>query len=412
MSTTLISFIGTGWRKKDSNRATYDTARYDFGKNIVIESPMFFNAILNSKKYDISEAIIIGTTTSAWSTLVEEFLEDTDCEELFLKLEDEIENRGVSEATLSELSSMLAEKRSVTVRCYASEPEIDESNAFDILSNYFAELSHTNNSNILIDVTHGFRSMPILLISALQCNESIQQFNDNIGIIYGELVHNGISPVRYLDAIWRGIELSRATNAFFQKFDATELSMMVNDFWPAGSKALDNLGGSLQGNLLIWLDGPLKQLKNALEIKVETYPKWFSPIKRQLEELYKQLSKPKEKYQLCLKIAEMFAERKIFGQAIIALQLTYETFLFKYYDDENYGDYEITKELLKKSYKLKQLSGEDKNKLRSLSGSRNMIAHGGSRSTHGGKPQAQNLPSQFNSYRDMLIRIINKLAEH
>jgi hypothetical protein len=57
---------------------------------------------------------------------------------------------------------------------------------------------------------------------------------------------------------------------------------------------------------------------------------------------------------------------------------------------------------------MKELTPKDKEKLRALNNTRNTIAHGGSRSTHGGKPQSQNLPSQYNSYSEMLLRLVSK----
>lgn len=413
MSTTLVSFIGTGWRKKEAVRSTYDQAKYDFGDSKIIETSMFFNAILRSQNYNLSDAIIIGTKTSAWATLLEHHLNDAKYDDLYLKLEEELYAGQITSSTLSDLEVALSCIWNMPVKCLATDSEINEQNAFDIISVYLDRLANIENDNLLIDITHGFRSMPILLMSALQFSESIKPVTGSIGIIYGEFKSKGIpSPVRHLDAIWRGITLSRAMDSFFQKFDASELSSLVEPFWPSGANAIANLGDSLQGNLLIWLNEPLKQLNNALNKPIENLPKWFPPVKKRITALYHQLNKPQCKYELCLCIAAMFAERRIYGQATIALQLSFEAFLFEYYNisDSFYGNFEKTKELTKKFYKIKELKGKDKAKLRALNNTRNMIAHGGSRSTHGGKPAVQSLPSQYSSYKNLLERIINKLT--
>jgi hypothetical protein len=69
----------------------------------------------------------------------------------------------------------------------------------------------------------------------------------------------------------------------------------------------------------------------------------------------------------------------------------------------------MTKDLSSGFLTNKSLNYKEKEKLRALSRTRNTIAHGGSRSTNGGKPQAQNLPSQYKTYRETLIRIIKNI---
>jgi len=412
MSTTLVSFIGTGWRNKEADRSTYDTVQYDFGNNKIIETSMFFNAIQKSEEYNISQSIIIGTKTSAWATLLDQHLEAYG--DLYLELEEELEREELQDKSLKELEKALESIWEMDIKCIASSPEIKEENAFDIISLYFEQLSSVKNKSLLIDITHGFRSMPILLMSALQYSESIGQYTDDIKIIYGELKGNGqLSPVRYLDAVWRGVELSRAVNSFFQKFDGTELSSKIKPFWPSGAKAIQRMGSYLQGNLILGFYKPLKQLNNALKEDITNPPLWFLPVKTEIKKMYNQLVKPKNNSDLCFTIAEMFAERKIYGQAIIALQLSFEAFLFPFYeeDDSSYGNYEKTKELRENFYDEVRVSRADTKKLRILNQTRNKIAHGGSKSTHGGETDSASLPSQYISYKKLLDRIYREFSK-
>ncbi|MBC8213787.1 MAG: TIGR02221 family CRISPR-associated protein [Candidatus Marinimicrobia bacterium] len=407
MSTTLISFIGTGWRKKESGRPTYDTASYDFGDNNIVKSSMFFNAILRSKKYTFKDTIIIGTKTSAWGTLIGENNLDN-YEDLYIKLETEFDEEGINSSTLLELEKALKEIWKIPIKCVVTPSQINDENAFDILSVYFEQIDKIENDNILLDITHGFRSMPVLLMSALQFNETMNNNSRKIDIIYGELKKGENSPVRYLDAIWKEIDLSQSANAFFQKFDATDLSEKVEPFWPSGSKAILQIASSLQGNFIIGIREDIRQLNNALIMSIDSAPKWFPPIKRKIKKLYKKLNSTKTDSELCFVIASMFAERKMYGQAIISLQLSFEAYLFDYFkiDKSKYGDFDETKRLKKRFHSKSKINKNDKKQLWNLEVLRNTIAHGGSKNKDGGSQKANYLPKQFDSYKKLIMRVI------
>lgn len=410
MATTLISFVGTGQRDKNDKQGYLNT-KYDFGDQQIIKSAIFFDAILLCEKFDIDKCILIGTKTSAWTTLLDRDLKSNGTYiELYEQIEQELKEGGISDATLAILGDALEKLWGRKCLCYANDAEITADNCFAIISDYFDLTSRETEQDIIIDITHGFRSMAVLLMTALQFKDSLGEAISNIQIIYGEY-KSGISSVRYLYPVWDAIKISQASRLFFDKFEPRELSEYVKPFWPAGAKAITELGSAIQGNLVLVLDEALRQLQNALhkyENAKETFPKWSHSVVTNLAKLHKRLSSPPNNKARILVLAELFAERYLYGQAITTLRLSYEAFLFEYYDNVKYGDYDEIQKLARNFSHEEVLSSSDKDKTERLRKARNMIAHGGASSVGGGKPQPQNLPSQYKSYHKFLVDLYQK----
>jgi CRISPR-associated DxTHG motif protein len=107
------------------------------------------------------------------------------------------------------------------------------------------------NQNIIIDVTHGFRSQPMLLLAIavyLQVTKNVKVDY----ILYGAFDakdENGISPIFDLKPFLDVISWSFATDNFIKKGDATLLSELIinihnqayknkNDYLPKGLKSV------------------------------------------------------------------------------------------------------------------------------------------------------------------------------
>ena len=163
--------------------------------------------------------------------------------------------------------------------------------------------------------------------------------------------------------------------------------------------------------MVLCLDETLNQLKNALQVykTMDSPPSWLKPIALNIEKLHNNLTKPNTQKERILAVADILFERRLYGQAVTSLQLSYEAFLFEYYENENYGSFDETQKLRRKFYKESSL-GKELEKIHRLARTRNMIAHGGMDSGIKGKPQPQNLPSQYNSYRSFLERLYKDLG--
>jgi CRISPR-associated DxTHG motif protein len=82
--------------------------------------------------------------------------------------------RGIKDSTLKNLEIALTAIWQIPIMCLAIDEIICKENAFKLIHTFFNCLSDVDTKGIIIDITHGFRSMPILLMSALQYAENIK----------------------------------------------------------------------------------------------------------------------------------------------------------------------------------------------------------------------------------------------
>jgi CRISPR-associated DxTHG motif protein len=303
------------------------------------------------------------------------------------------------------LEKTLSERWEMPVHCHIHTAEIREENVREIIFGYLTQIRQMKNSNLLLDITHGFRSMPVLLMSTLQTQDALLPEGIGLEIIYGEYRRDEPSPVRYLKPVWDQIRFARALRLFRERFDGALLAEHLESSWKSGSKAVLRVTEMIQANFVTKFDEALAQLGNALK-ELDQREKVSSQdhlVAEELRNMHQRLTRPQFFHLRLLALAELLAESRLWGQAVTALQLALEAYLFHFYEDNRYGDYEATKELLQQFGST--LARRDREYFHRLRSARNAIAHGGARSTRGGLPQEGNLPGQFSAYRDFLKRI-------
>lgn len=343
---TLITFVGRGKLEGGG----YIKTTYDFGENKHIQSSCFAEAIRQSGKFAFDEVLFVGTATSSWSSLLESVEEQADLwENLYSR---EIEHLPLTDELQKDLHTALEQIWLKPVRISINPEELTPENCNEILNKYISEIFNSG-SDILLDVTHSFRWMPLLLSSALQFRNAYSGpggEKGNIEIVYGELGRK-LSPVRHLD-VWReSEEISDAIALFFQKFEAEPLGKVLEPYWQDGAKAVKKLGLHIQGNYFLPLlfdmpeenfpiGRPLAQLKNALNrFSSEDNPVWVTHVHKQLKNIFQQLSTPLPQDRL-VNLAKLLAERKLYGQAIIAICLAAEQSLILAYNCRKHPGYD------------------------------------------------------------------------
>lgn len=389
MAYTLISSVGTGMYK-DGYRETV----YSFPSGEKVKTHIFLNALLENKYRDISKIILVGTVTSGWDMLID--VED----ELWLKVCEAKENNAINQDIISKIETYLSNKLNIStiIKCHTDKIENDTSE--EIFKLYSSIIPEIADENILFDITHGFRSMPILLYQALQFSISHNPKIQNVELVYGEYIESKKeSYVRDLSNYWKYSQISDALNVFREKLDGFKLAELISSDWDAGAKAVKRFSEIVQTNFSLQISEVAKQIKNAINNFPEDKSVLLNDIKDFLADIYKCISKDTV-HESLYSFSKFLYKRKLNVQAVITLQVTVEAFIAETNNHaEMIGNYDWWQDegrtILNKikSNNWKEIGGP----LSNLESFRNQIAHGGGTNKDGNFPQAANIPNIYKS---------------
>ena len=192
---TLISFLG---KSKFDPITGYRNAQYQFQNSELIEVPYFGLALLRWLQPD--RIVILGTSGSMWDALLDNAASEGEATELRAVLRGAVGKEEVSQDLLNSVTSVLAqgwglEPGQVVLQLipYART----EAEQVRILSN-IAEVVG-NGDTVNLDITHGFRHLPMLVLLASLYLEVVKEAQID-GIYYGalEMAAPG-APVPVLD---------------------------------------------------------------------------------------------------------------------------------------------------------------------------------------------------------------------
>lgn len=252
MSKVLISFLGTGaLLGKDTHNSLreYRVAKYKLDNKIYERA---FMADVLADHFDIDRIILIGTVKSMWEAVYASFykkkmghcVEDNDtafshyadiaacCEkarhesELYLPHQEEIEQ------VLGEQSKI------VLIKYGVNEEELNE-NITRILN---IEQFLQPNDELIVDITHAFRSLPMLLMNTLIYLQNVSKKHVSISnILYGMLETTsefGFTPIVDLKKIMEVNEWISAAYSFSEFGNAYKIARLLEK---AGNKSEANI---------------------------------------------------------------------------------------------------------------------------------------------------------------------------
>ena len=164
----LISFLGTGPVEKGANRREYRTANYHIDDNEYVRT---FVADALTEHYGIDTVFMIGTVKSMWEELYRVF-----CAKRGVEIDEDYyaELGSISETATSKSKLELPDKKKiekvlgrdshiVLINYGLNEEEVNN-NISAILS---LEKDLKNGDELYVDITHSFRSLPLLVMNTL-----------------------------------------------------------------------------------------------------------------------------------------------------------------------------------------------------------------------------------------------------
>jgi CRISPR-associated Csx2 family protein len=396
---TLIASLGTGMYKDEGG---YQKTKYQFTDGKVYETSLLLKAILETGTWPIKKVILIGTRTSSWDILIP----DDGEADLWFTIKEACKNEpGISQASIDELEKKLPHwYHNIPFVLKVHTPKLDAVNAEAIFTVYMTisgELAP--DTDVLFDITHGFRSMPILIYQALQLDSSKLQ-NRGINLIYGELIDKEkISYVRDLSKYWDFYEITAAKQRFTSRFDGKVLAEKIKPYWESGAKCLVRFSEIVECNYSLQIPDLLKQIRNAIE-KFNTgesgVSQWVIDVKDELagvlRTLYVSGDDPLVRGKTLRAYARLLEEKGLITQGVIALQIAIETAVIEKCGGSNYiGDYKWWQEHGKIYFSnIKQKSSSMSISLQKIENLRNQIAHGGAKDRNSGEyPHLENLPT-------------------
>lgn len=248
--TTLISLLGRASRPASSAVqkpviGRYRTANYCFPSGACHKTRYFGLALLEETKAD--EVLLLGTSGSNWDVFFEDVATVDD--EALLQLIDAADSQSVTSDMLEHYKAPLAQALGVDpekVICRVIPDAQTEQQQIQILEDIASCIEP--GSSVILDVTHGYRHLPILSMVAARF---LQRVNNNqvAGIYYGalDMTADGTTPVLELSGLLHMLNWVDALSAYDHSGDYGVFSpLLVKDGLASGSADLLNQASFLE----------------------------------------------------------------------------------------------------------------------------------------------------------------------
>ena len=213
MNHTLVTFLG---RTRQDPNTGYQRAKYRFtDEDAPRETPFFGMALAGHLRPDA--AVILGTSGSQWSVLVEHLAQGDEVETARLELLDAETHSTITQSMLDDVAPVMSRAvgLSVTPRLIPFGQQADEQ--YEILGEIADAVP---NGDVSFDLTHGFRHLGMVGFLSAFMLERVRNLHVR-GLWYGALDMtdrtSGITPVLRLDGLTR---VRRWVDAL-DRFDAT-----------------------------------------------------------------------------------------------------------------------------------------------------------------------------------------------
>lgn len=199
--TTLISLLGKGFRDQNGG---YRLATYRFTPDCANTAPFFGLALAEYLKPN--RLVLAGTAGSMWDV----FLQNQDGDDdTVLQLMEAVEKNAVTQTLLNECGAHLGQRLGLPVTCLLipfARDEVEQADILQALASVIEESEHVS-----IDVTHGFRHLPMLALVAARYLTHVRQVRID-ELYYGalDMTAGGETPVLRLASLLRMLDWTEA----------------------------------------------------------------------------------------------------------------------------------------------------------------------------------------------------------
>lgn len=372
-STVFVSVIGRG--RRDEGREPYSRVRYAI-EGGEYETPFFAHAVLQSAwGRSVDEVLLLGTRTSTWAALIYEY--DAEESALYDALEAETvgpDASGASDENLERLGDLLSRRWNRRVRCQPlAHKEIDDSVAPELASMVVDALAAAGpNRQLLLDVTHGWRTMPLLVLVAHQIADALQPgLAARTRVVYGEL-----AGTRARGVAFTGLQTLAATATAVRRFEETldgrDLAAVLRPEAPALAEAVERFGGIILSNALRRLGEVVRALENARRGVPDSAPAWVRLASDRVAALVRRIGLNASTPRQILELGRLRRERGHIGLAVLAYSEA-AAVLACPEQVETFAALEAATEAF-----VEKLPGRDRSHFHDLRRMRNQVAHGAS----------------------------------
>lgn len=195
---TLISLLGKG---RNDPVTGYKTARYRFDGNTLSADEPFFGLAL-ARHIKPQRLVVAGTAGSMWDVLLQHQAAGDDT---VLQLMEAVEQEAVTQELLTACEPHLSQRLGLPVTCLLIPYARDEDEQVAILQTLADALCE--REQVVIDVTHGFRHLPMLALVAARYLARVRQIQVQ-ELYYGalEMTAHGETPVLQLGSMLRMLD--------------------------------------------------------------------------------------------------------------------------------------------------------------------------------------------------------------
>ena len=222
MTNVLVTVLGKSRLDKETG---YRKARYRFDDGVVQDTPFFGLALQAFVRPD--RMIILGTAGSMWDVFIEHHANaDAALEEARLKLMEAVQQEAVDQTLLDKLAPLIENCLGTPAKCLLIPYAKNMEEQVEVLRQLAANIKP--EERVILDVTHGFRHLPLLSLVAAQYLEKVKG-NRIDDIYYGalEMTTEGETPVLKLTGLLRLMAWVQALAAYEKDGDYGRFGVLL-----------------------------------------------------------------------------------------------------------------------------------------------------------------------------------------